>query len=47
LSQQCNLDFGRTRVRGMRAKIIYNCLSVFHEVLSYASKWSGDCPPAE
>jgi hypothetical protein len=31
----------------MRAVIIYNCLSVVHEVLSYASKWSGDCPTAE
>ena len=47
LSQQRYLNLGRTRVGGMRAVIIYNCLSVFHEVLSYACKWSGDCPPGE
>jgi hypothetical protein len=47
LSQQRYLDLGRTRVRGMRAVFIYNCLSVVHEVLSYAIKWSGECPPAE
>ncbi len=44
LSQQRNLDLGRTRIRGMRAKVIYNSLRVVHEVLSYASKWSGECP---
>ena len=47
LSQQRNLDLGRTRVRGVRSVFIYNCLSVVHEVLSYASKWSGECPPGE
>jgi hypothetical protein len=47
LTQQGNLDLGRTRIRAVRAEFIYNCLSVFHEVLSYASKWSGDCPTGE
>jgi hypothetical protein len=28
----------------MRAIFIYNSLRVVHEVLSYACKWSGDCP---
>ncbi len=44
LSQQRNLDLRGTGVRGVRAVFIYNSLSVFHEVLSYASKRSGDCP---
>lgn len=44
LSQQRNLDLRRACVRGMRAKFIYNSLRVVHEVLSYASKWSGECP---
>jgi hypothetical protein len=44
LSQQRNLDLGRTRIRGVRAKFIYNSLRVVHEVLSYASKQSGECP---
>jgi hypothetical protein len=38
LSQQRNLDLGRSRVRGMRAEFVYNRFRVVHEVLSYASK---------
>lgn len=38
LSQQRNLDLGRSRVRGMRAVFVYNRFRVVHEVLSYASK---------
>jgi len=38
LRQQCNLNLGGTRVRGMRAVFIYNILSVAHEVLSYVGK---------
>jgi hypothetical protein len=30
----------------VRAIFIYNKLRIVHEVLSYASKWSGECPPA-
>ena len=44
LGQQRNLDLRRACVRGMRAKVIYNSLRIVHEVLSYASKWSGECP---
>ena len=44
ICQQRNLDLRRTGVRGMRAIFIYNSLRVVHEVLSYAGKWSGDCP---
>jgi len=43
LSQQHNLNL-RSCVRGVRAILIYNCLRVVHEVLSYASKRSGECP---
>ena len=42
--QQCNLNFRRTGVIRVRAIFIYNKLRVVHEVLSYASKWSGECP---
>jgi len=38
LSQQRNLDLGRTGVRVVRAIFIHNSLRVVHEVLSYASK---------
>lgn len=44
LSQQRNLNLRRTGVRGVRSIIIYNSLRVVHEVLSYACKWSGECP---
>jgi hypothetical protein len=42
--QQGNLDLRRTGVVRVRAIFIYNNLRVVHEVLSYASKWSGECP---
>jgi hypothetical protein len=42
--QQRNLNLRRTGVRWMRAIFIYDELRVVHEVLSYASKWSGECP---
>ena len=42
--QQRNLDLRRTGVVRVRAIFIYNSLRVVHEVLSYASKWSGECP---
>ena len=46
LSQQRNLNLRRAGVLVVRAIFIYNSLRVVHEVLSYASKWSGDCPRA-
>ncbi|GMQ93883.1 MAG: hypothetical protein BMS9Abin12_1363 [Acidimicrobiia bacterium] len=46
LSQQRDLDLRRACVRGVRAIFIYNNLRVVHEVLSYASKWTGECPRA-
>ena len=42
--QQRHLDLWGSCIGGMRAVFFYNSAGVVHEVLSYASKRSGDCP---